>query len=69
MHSQFRKYKENQGIRDRKKFAKNTINNKVYAQPTQEIQGKLMFLDKSLKPGKTKLFAPRGDPCSGFKFI
>ena len=64
-----RKYKENQGIRDRKENAKNTRNNKVYAQPIQEIQGKLWFLDKSLKPGKTKLSAPRGDPCSGFKFI
>ena len=37
-----------------KKVAKNTRNNKVYAQPIQEIQRKLMFFDRSLKPGKTK---------------
>ena len=52
-----------------KKVAKNTRNNKVYAQPIQEIQGKLMFFDRSLKPGKTKNGQPRGDLCSGFKFI
>ena len=64
-----RKYTENQGICDRKKLAKNTRNNKVYAQPIQEIQGKLLFFDRSLKPGKTKNGQPGGDPCSGFKFI
>ena len=36
------------------KLTKNTRNNKVYAQPIQEIQGKLMFFDRSLKPGQTK---------------
>ena len=51
------------------KLAKNTRNNKVYAQPIQEIQRKLMFFDRSLKPGKTKNGPPRGDLCSGFKFI
>ena len=64
-----RKYTENHGICDRKKLAKNTKNNKVYAQPIQEIQRKLMFFDRSLKPGKTKNGQPRGDLCSGFKFI
>ena len=64
-----RKYTENQGIRDRKKVAKNTRNNKVYAQPIQEIEGKLAFFDRSRKPGKTKNGQPRGDLCSGFKFI
>ena len=28
-----------------------------------------MFFDRSLKPGKTKNGQPRGDLCSGFKFI
>ena len=34
----FRKYTENPGICDRNKLAGNTKNNKVYAQPIQEIQ-------------------------------
>ncbi len=55
-----RKYTENQGICDRKKVAKNTKNNKVYAQPIQEIQRKLMFFDRSLKPAKK--WPPRGGP-------
>ena len=58
------------GIRDRKKkLRKNTRNNKVYAQPIQEIQRKLRLFDRSQKPGQTKNAAPRGDLCSGFKFI
>ena len=52
-----------------KKLTKNTRNNKVYAQPIQEIQGKPRFFDRSLKPGQTKKAAPRGDLCSGFEFI
>ena len=76
-------YKESHGLRTtlagntqktkefvtEKNLEKNTRNNKVYAQPMQEIQGKPWFFDRSLKPGQTKLCAPRGDPCSGFKFI
>ena len=64
-----KKYTENQGISDRKKNTKNTKNNKVYAQAIQEIQGKPRFFDRSLKPGLTKNDPPRGDPCSGYKFI
>ena len=60
-----RKYTENHGICDRKNLAKNTRNNKVYAQPIQEIQGKLMFFDRSLKPGKTKNGPPGGTPVQG----
>ena len=48
-----------------KKVAKNTRNNKVYAQPIQETQGKLMFFDRSLKPGKTKNDQPGGTLVQG----
>ena len=65
----FRKYTENHGISDRRKNTKYTRNNKVYAQAIQEIQRKPRFFDRSLKPGLTKNGPPRGDPCSGFKFI
>jgi hypothetical protein len=44
------------------KLTKNIYNNNVYAQPIQEIQRKLMFLDRSLKPGKTKNRPSRGGP-------
>ena len=63
-----RKYTENQGICD-KKLTKNTKNNEVYAEPILEIQGKLKFFDRSLKPGQTKNAPRRRDLCSGFKFI
>ena len=52
-----------------KKLTKNAKNNKNYAQPIQEIQGKLMFFDRSLKPGQTKNGPPRKDLCSRFKFM
>ena len=48
-----------------KKVAKNTKNNEVYAQPIQEIPGKLMFFDRSLKPGKTKNDQPGGTLVQG----
>ena len=51
------------------KYTKNTRNNKVYAQPLQEIQRKLRFFDRSLKLGQTKNVPRRRDLCSGFKFI
>ena len=60
-----RKYKENHGIRDRKKTAKNTKNTKVYAQPIQEIQRKLRFFDRSLKPGTIKNDRPGGTLVQG----
>ena len=64
-----RKNTENHGICDRKKLAKNTKNNKVYAQPIQEIQRKPTFFDRSHKPNETKSRPPRRNLCSGFKFI
>ena len=48
-----------------KKLTKNNKDNKVYAQPTQEIQGKLTFFDRSLNPGQTKNAPRRKDLGSG----
>ena len=62
-----RKYTENQGVHDRKENAKNI--NTVYAQPTQEIQRKPSFFDRSHKPSETKPRPARGNLCSGFKVI
>ena len=57
-----RKYKENQGIRDRKENAKNTRNNKVYAQPIQEIQRKPTFFDRSHQPSEAEISCSAGEP-------
>ena len=65
MHSQYRKYTENQGFCDRKNLAKNKRNSKVYAQPMQEIQRKPKFFDRSLKPGQTKNGPPGGTSVQG----
>ena len=53
----------------KEKLTKNITNNKVYAQPIQDIKGKLRIFDRSLKPGQTKNVTPWGDLCSGFKSI
>ena len=47
------------------KLAKNTRNNKVYAQPIQEIQRKLRFFDRSLKPRTIKNGRPGGTLVQG----